>query len=437
VDRNAEYVFQTALQRGVSFIRVWCVDALGTIKGLAFPISELESVIADGVGFDGSALEGGTRRAEQDVVARPDIESFQVLPWRKDAAVARMFTAIALPDGTPFDGDSREILRRAVRASQERGLSPQIGAEVEFYLFRELPESGPPTPLAPGGYFDLTPHDISTDFRRSSIGFLEQLGVPVRASYHEAGPSQQEVVIAHADPISTADAILTCRMAMKQAAFNQQCYASFMPKPLVGEPGSGLHVHMSLFGDGDHNLFHDDADPQAPLSSLGRAFLAGLLRHAPEVTAITNQWLNSYTRLADGHEAPTRATWSQRFANPMVRVPEHRPDASVAKRLEFRLPDAGCNPYLVFALMLAAGLRGIDGAYELPPETHDDDEALAAPRLPQSLQEATDRLDASAFAREALGDRIVDWLVANKRRDTDAFARQVTDFELRQSLPQL
>lgn len=437
VDRQIEYALQTAQSRGVSFIRLWCVDVLGTIKGVAFPISELESVIADGVGFDGSALEGGRRRAEQDVIARPDISSFQALPWRDDAAVARMFTSVELPDGTPFDGDSREILRRAVQAAEARGMSPQFGAEVEFYLFKGVPEEGPPVPLAPGGYFDLTPHDIATDFRRASIGFLEQLGVPVRASYHEAGPSQHEVVIAHADPISTADAILTCRMAMKQAAHNEGCFASFMPKPLVGHPGSGLHVHASMFGPGERNLFHDEEDPAAPLSALGRAFLAGILRHAPEMTAVTSQWVNSYTRLADGHEAPSRVTWSHRFANPLVRVPEHRPGAVDAKRIEYRLPDAGSNPYLVFALMLAAGLRGIDGHYELPPQVLDDAGALAAPALPRTLREATDLLESSSFVRETLGARIVDWLVENKRRDAAAYARQVTDFELRQSLAQL
>ncbi len=358
------------------------------------------------------------------MIARPDIESFQVLPWRDDAAVARMFTSIQLPDGTPFDGDSREILRRTVQAAQDRGLHPQIGTEVEFYLLKELPADGPPEPLAAGGYYDLTPHDISIDFRRSSIGFLEQLGVPVRASYHEAGPSQQEVVIAHADPISSADAVLTTRMAMKQAAYNHGCYASFMPKPLAGQPGSALHMHVSLFGARDENLFHDPADPQAPLSATGRAFLAGVLRHAPEFTAVTSQWVNSYTRLADGHEAPNHVTWSQRFANPLVRVPEHRPDAAEAKRIEFRLPDAGSNPYLVFALVLAAGLRGIDEGYELGPESHDDRDALGAERLPQTLREAVELMHGSAFVRATLGDRIVDWLVANKRRDIDAYARR-------------
>ncbi|MEH3053497.1 MAG: glutamine synthetase family protein [Patulibacter minatonensis] len=438
MDRNVEYVFQTAQQRNVSFTRLWCVDVLGTIKGVAFPISELEAVLEHGVGFDGSALEGGTRRAEHDAIARPDVSTFQVLPWRADANVARMFTSIELPDGRPFDGDSREVLRRVVAELEARGLSPQIGSEVEFYLLKNLPADGAaPEPLAAGGYYDLTPHDISINFRRSSIGFLEQLGIPVRASYHEAGPCQQEVVIAHADPVASAEAVITTRMAMKQAAFNHGAYASFMPKPLAGQPGSALHVHVSLFGKGDLNLFHDPDDPSAPLSALGRAFLAGVLRHAPEYAAVASQWVNSYTRLADGHEAPNRITWSRRFANPLVRVPEHRPDADVAKRIEVRLPDAGCNPYLVFALILAAGLKGIDGEYELPAEVHDDAEAAAAPQLPLTLRDAVAEFERSELVRETLGERLVDWFVRNKQQDIDAYARQVTDFELRQSLPQL
>ncbi|MBO9533193.1 MAG: glutamine synthetase [Solirubrobacteraceae bacterium] len=440
MDSNLEYVLQTAQRRGVSFIRVWCVDVLGTLKGVAFPISEVEAVITDGVGMDGSALEGGTRRAEQDVIIRPDIASFHVLPWRPEANVGRMYARIELPDGEPFDGDSREILRRTVARLEERGYSPQLGTEVEFYLFKppspDHPEASP-QPLAPGGYYDLTAHDIATDFRRSSISFLERLGIPVRAAYHEAGPSQQEVVLAHADAVSTADNVITCRMAMKQAAHNHGSYASFMPKPLAGQPGSALHVHASLFGDDDHNLFHDPEDPKAPLSALGRKFLAGVLHHTPEFTAIAAQWINSYTRLADGYEAPNRLTWSHRSANPLVRVPEHRPDAEGAKRIEFRLPDAGSNPYLVFALVLAAGLRGIDGDYELPPETCDGIEAAQAPLLPTSLRAATDLLESSAFVREVLGDRIVDWIVANKRRDIDAYAREISGFEFRQSLPQL
>ena len=436
VDHNIEYVLKTARQRGVSFIRLWYVDVLGTLKGVAFPISELENAIEDGVGFDGSALEGGTRRAEQDVIARPDIAGFQVLPWREDSNVGRMFADIELPDGTAFDGDPRAVLKRVICEAQKAGLTPQFGVELEFYLFQSLPEDGPPKPVASGGYFDLTPNDIATDFRRNSINFLEQLGIPVRASYHEAGPTQQEVVLAHADALSTADSILTFRMAMKQAAHQLGCYASFMPKPLAGEPGSGMHVHVSLFDEQDRNVFHDDDEPNAPLSRRGEQFMAGVLRHAPEFTAVTNQWVNSYTRLADGREAPNAVNWSRFLSNPLVRVPGHRPGRASAKRIELRSPDAGCNPHLVFALTLAAGMRGIEREYALPPETTDV-QAGSTERLPHDLREAIDQFERSELVRETLGDRLVGWFVANKRRDWDAFSREVTDFERRQSLPQL
>ncbi len=436
MDPKFEYVLRTARERGVSFIRLWYVDVLGTLKGVAFPISELENAIEDGVGFDGSALEGGTRRAEQDVVARPDIEGFQVLPWREDSNVGRMFADIELPDGTPFDGDPRAVLKKVVRQAEDAGLHPQFGVELEFYLFRSLPADGPPEPIAVGSYFDLTPTDIATDFRRNSINFLEQLGIPVRASYHEAGPSQHEVVLAHADALSTADSILTFRMAMKQAAHQLGSYASFMPKPLAGEPGSGMHVHVSLFDADNRNIFHDEAEPNAPLSRRGEQFMAGVLRHAGEFTAVTNQWVNSYTRLADGDEAPNAVNWSRFLSNPLVRVPGHRPGRESAKRIEVRSPDAGCNPHLVFALILAAGLRGIEREYALPPETTDV-QAGATERLPHDLREATNRFEESDLVRETLGDRLVEWFVANKRRDWDAFSREVTDFERRQSLPQL
>ncbi len=434
MNHNIEYVLGTARERGVSFIRLWYVDVIGTIKGVAFPISELENAIEDGVGFDGSALQGGTRRAEQDVVARPDVTSFQVLPWREDANVARMFADIELPDGRPFDGDPRATLKKVVARAADLGYSLQVGAEIECYLFKALPEHGEPVPLDAGGYFDLTPNDLATDFRRNSIEFLEQLGVPVKASYHEAGPSQHEVVLAHADAVTTADDILTFRMVMKQAAHNLGCYASFMPKPLEGHPGSGMHIHASLFDDQACNAFHDDEHPERPLSVVGERFMAGVLKHAPEFTAVTNQWLNSYTRLADGFEAPSAVNWSRELSNPLVRVPGHRPGRASAKRIELRLADAGANPYLVLALVLAAGLRGIEGEYELQPETT---EAGHGARLPRDLREATDLFEQSEFVRETLGERMVNWFVQNKRRDYEAFAAHITEFERRQSLPQL
>jgi glutamine synthetase len=289
-------------------------------------------------------------------------------------------------------------------------------------------------PFEGGGYFDLTPVDIATDFRKRVIEFLEQLGVPVKGSYHEAGPSQQEVVLKHTDALTAADAILTFRMAIKQAAYGLNTFGSFMPKPLEDQPGSGMHLHLSLFDEKGENLFHDPEQP-GQLSPLGRRFTAGVLRHAAEMTAVTNQWVNSYKRLADGFEAPAAISWSHKHPNPLIRVPNLRPNHPDAARIELRSPDSASNPYLVLALALAAGLRGIEEAYDLPPETEDFDEGK--PRLPHDLREATDLLESSAFARDALGSRIVDWVVANKRREWDAYSRTVSDFERRTYLQAL
>ncbi len=428
VASNIEYVLRTVRERGVTFIRLWYADVQGILKGIAFPVSELAKVIEEGIGVDGSALEGGTRLSELDVVARPDISSFQVLPWREHANVGRMYSALQMPDGTPFDGDPRAALNAVIDRADALGYQMSVGAEMEFYLFKPLADDDSPPQLREGGsYFDLTPTDIATDFRKTIIEFLEQLGVPLKASYHEAGPSQQEVVLKHDDPNTMADSIMTFRMAVKQAAINHASYASFMPKPLAGQPGSGMHIHLSLFDTEDHNVFHDAEHPERPLSDIGEQFMAGLLVHAPEMALVTNQWVNSYTRLADGFEAPNAVTWSRRHANPLVRVPGRRPDRPHSARIELRSPDAGCNPYLVLALALAAGLRGIERGYALPPETPVGDNS--GPPLPQDLAEATDLFEHSEFAEETLGPRMVGWLVANKRREWDAYRRTVSEFE--------
>ena len=431
LDANRQYVMRTVEERGVRFVRLWFVDVLGQLKSFAIPIGELEPALEEGVSLDGSSLEGGARLAERDVIAHPDPRTFQVLPWRPGSLVARMFCDVRMPDGTPFAGDSRHALRRTLQHAADLGFTLQVGAEIEFFLFEDTDAEGPPVPLDQGAYFDLTPLDDGSDFRRRTIENLEQMGIPVKASHHEVGPSQHEIQLTHTDALSMADALTTFRLAVKEVAREQGVFATFMPKPLEGAPGSGMHLHLSLF-DGDRNCFFDE-DPDEPLSLTGQAFLAGVLSHAPEMTAVTNQWINSYKRLAGGFEAPEHASWTRYGGAALVRVPSNRPEREGAARIELRSLDPACNPYLCFALVLAAGLRGIERGYQLPAEAGDDSSARSE-RLPQDLREAVTRFDASEFVRETLGDRLCDWYVRNKQREWDEFRKAVTAFELRRYL---
>jgi glutamine synthetase len=431
LDANRLYVLRTVEERGVRFVRLWFVDVLGVLKSFAIPVTELESALEEGVGLDGSSLEGSARLAERDVIAHPDPRTFQVLPWRPDSLVARMLCDVRMPDGTPFPGDSRHALRRVLGQAADLGLTLQVGAEIEFFLFAEGTEAGraggEPIPLDEGAYFDLTPLDDGSDFRRRTIEYLEQMGIPVKASHHEVAPSQHEIQLAYTDALTMADAVTTFKLAVKEVAREQGVFATFMPKPLQHESGSGMHVHFSLF-DGDRNVFY--AAPSAGgqiLSSTGQAFLAGVLAHARELTAVTNQWVNSYKRLAGGFEAPEHVSWTRHSRSALVRVPSSRPDRERAARIELRSPDPACNPYLVFALVLAAGLRGIERGYQLPAEA--DDASPGASHLPEDLREAVLLFESSDLARETLGERLCDWYVRNKREEWNAFRRTVTEFE--------
>jgi glutamine synthetase len=421
------YVLRTVEERGVRFVRLWFVDVLGILKSLAVPSSELEQALEDGVGLDGSSLEGAARRRERDVIAHPDPSTFALLPWR-DGAVGRMFCTVREPDGAPFPADSRDALQRVLAQVADVGWTAQVGAEIEFFLFAG--EELPPRPLDDGAYFDLTPLDEGSDFRRRTIDHLEHLGIPVKASHHEVAPSQHEIQLAHTDALSMADAITTFRLAVKEVASELGLFATFMPKPLEAHAGSGMHLHLSLF-DGDRNVLHDP-DPAAPLSALGRQFLAGILAHAGELTLLTNQWVNSYKRLANGFEAPRHVQWTRTGGAGLVRVPASRPERESASRIELRSPDPGANPYLSLALVLAAGLRGIERGYQLGPEA--DEDGVAAPLLPADLREAADRFEASELARETLGDRVVDLVVANKRAEWDAYQSTVSTWELERFL---
>ena len=431
---NRDYVLRTVEKRGVRFIRLWFVDVLGLLKSFAIPVTELESALEDGVALDGSALEGVARLAERDVIAHPDPSTFQLLPWRPGSLVGRMLCDIRLPDGMPFAGDSRHALRRVLSQAADLGLALSVGTEIEFFLFSEdsAPDR-PPVPLDRGAYFDLTPLDDGSDFRRAAIEYLEQMGIPVKASHHEVGPSQHEIKLAHADPLSMADAVTTFRLVVKEVAREQGMLATFMPKPLEGESGSGMHIHMSLF-EGERNLFFDE-DGREPLSPTGRAFLAGLLAHAPELAAVTNQWVNSYKRLGDGFEAPDHVTWTRQSSSSLVRIPSSRPDREHSARIELRSPDAACNPYLCFALVLAAGLRGIERGYELQAEASDAaGHSGVGARLPEDLREAVGLFDHSELVRETLGDRLCDWYVRNKRREWEGYRHTITEFERRRYL---
>ncbi|MGI8902556.1 MAG: glutamine synthetase family protein [Solirubrobacteraceae bacterium] len=427
---NREYVLRVARERDVRYVRIWFVDVLGLLKSVAIPVSELESALEEGVGIDGSSLEGSARLAERDVIAHPDPTTFQILPWRPDGGVARMFCDVAYPDERPFPGDSRNALRRTLAQAAELGFTFLVGCEVEFFVFAPPQDDGPPRPLDQGAYLDQTTLDVGSDFRRRSIDYLEQMGIPIKSSHHENGPSQHEVDLQHVDALSMADAVTTFRVAVKEAARELGVYATFMPKPLEDQPGSGMHAHFSLFS-AQGNVFHAP-DPQQPLSETGRAFLAGVLAHGREISAVTNQWVNSYKRLADGDEAPGHVGWTRHGRSGLVRVPSRRPLRESATRIELRSPDPGCNPYLTFAIVLAAGLRGIERGYELAPE---DAEPPRNPiPLPEDLREATDLFESSELVRETFGERLCEWYVRNKRREWAEYRRTVSAFERRRYL---
>jgi glutamine synthetase len=423
------YVLRTIEERGVRFVRLWFVDVLGVLKSLAIPASEVEGALAEGVGIDGSALEGSARLREHDLIAYPDAATFGLLPWR-DAPVGRMFCTIRQTGGEPAPADSRTALCRVLESVADLGWTVQVGAEVEFFLFDDDGDATEPRPLDTGAYFDLTPLDEGSDFRRRTIDHLEHLGIPVKASHHEVGPSQHEIQLAHTDALSMADAITTFRLTVKEVASELDLFATFMPKPLSEHAGSGMHVHLSMF-DGDRNVFHH-ADAEHPLSDTGRRFLAGVLAHAPELTLLTNQWVNSYKRLSCGFEAPSEVVWTRTGGAGLVRVPATRPEREAATRIELRSPDPGANPYLALALVLAAGLRGIERDYELAPEDGQPENGVG--RLPADLSRATDLFEASELARETLGDGLVDLVVRNKRDEWDAYHQTISAWEHRRFL---
>ena len=435
-----EFVLKTAHENNVKFIRLWFTDILGFLKSFAITVEELEGALEEGMGFDGSSIEGFARIDESDMIAMPDPSTFQILPWRptEGGATARMFCDILEPDGSPHQGDPRYALKRMLKKAADMGFTFYVGPELEFFLFKD---SSNPEPLDQGGYFDLTPLDVASDIRREIALTLEAMGIGVEYSHHEGAPSQHEIDLRYTDALAMADNAMTHRLVVKEVAMKHGVYATFMPKPLQGENGSGMHTHQSLFR-GDQNAFFDP-DDEYHLSEIGKRYIAGLMRHAPEITLITNQWVNSYKRLVPGYEAPVYITWALRNRSDLIRVPVYKPGKEKAMRVEYRAPDPACNPYLAFAVMLAAGLEGIKQGYELPPPmernvyemTDQEREELGVKTLPASLWEAIQLAEKSELVREALGDHIFHKLIENKKIEWDRYRTQVTTYELEEYLP--
>jgi glutamine synthetase len=445
MDKQRDFVLRTIEERGVKFVRLWFTDVAGTLKMVAVAPAEVEGAFAEGLGFDGSAIEGLSRAYEADMLAAPDPSTFQILPWRGDVdPTARMFCDILTPDGQPAAADPRNVLRRALAKASDLGFSFYIHPEIEFYLLKSS-QIGPegPIPVDNAGYFDNVPGGTAHNFRRRAVTMLEQLGISVEFSHHEGGPGQNEIDLRYADALTMADNIMTFRTVIKEVAIEQGVYATFMPKPFTEHPGSGMHTHMSLF-EGDTNAFFD-ASGQYRLSKVGRQFIAGLLRHAPEITAVTNQYVNSYKRLWGGGEAPSFVCWGHNNRSALIRVPLYNPDKGQSSRIEYRAIDSAANPYLAYALLLAAGLKGIENEYELPAETEDnvwnltdaERRAMGIEPLPQSLDHAIRKFEESELAAETLGEQVFSHVLANKRAEWAAYRTQVTPFELKRNLETL
>ena len=437
---DKQQVLKAVEDNGVRFIRLWFTDVLGMLKSFAITAGELGSALEDGMGFDGSSVEGYARIEESDVVAKPDPATFALLPWRSGDGppVARMFCDVLEPDGSPYPGDPRHALKRNLAKATEMGYTMNVGPELEYFYFKN--SEGTET-LDAGGYFDLTTLDVASDLRRQTILALEEMGIKVEYAHHEVAPSQHEIDLRYADALTMADAAMTYRLTVKEVAMQRGIYATFMPKPMFSENGSGMHVHQSLF-KGDRNAFFDPGD-QYHLSPVARAYIAGLLRHAPEITSVVAQWVNSYKRLVPGYEAPVYVAWARRNRSSLVRVPMYKPGKENATRIEFRCPDPACNPYLAFSVMLAAGLKGIEEDYELPEPVETDIFEMSAKArdeagitsLPGSLIEAIEQTEDSALVREALGDHIFDAFIANKKIEWDAYRTHVSQYELDKYLP--
>ena len=436
---------RTVEERGIRFIQLWFTDVLGTPKAFSITPAELETALDEGMTFDGSAIDGFSRVQESDVLAKPDPTTFQILPHGPNdrGQVARVVCDILNLDGTPFEGDPRNVLRRAVERARQKGFTFYAAPEIEYFYFASDDPSGPPGLLDRGSYFDLSMNNLPTELRRDTVFTLEEMGIPVEYSQHEDAPSQHEIDLRHTDALTMADTVMTVRLMVKEVASQHGVYATFMPKPIAGVQGSGMHTHFSLF-EGDVNAFHDPSDPHS-LSKVAKGFIAGLLRHAPEFTAVTNQWVNSYKRLVVGYEAPVYVAWARNNRSAVVNVPRSKRDRPESARIEFRAPDPACNPYLAFACVLAAGLAGIEEGYELPEETQanlysltpEEMRAQGIEALPGSMSDALRMMERSELVAETLGEHVFEWFLRNKRAEWASYKTHVSQFELDRYLPVL
>lgn len=437
--KSPQDVRQAVKDHKIRFIQFWFVDVLGTIKNFQVMPDELEEAFSEGMGFDGSSIEGFSRIHESDMVAIPDPTTFQIISWETtEYPVARMFCDIKTPDGSPYEGDSRYVLKKILDKAKEKGFTNYVGPELEFFLFADSKE---PKTLDFGGYFDAPPLDLANTIRRDIIIALNQMGIDVEYSHHEVAPSQHEIDLRYQEALKMADISVTYRVIVKEIARKHGVYATFMPKPLFGENGNGMHIHQSLFKD-NKNAFYDPQDIYG-LSPIGKSYISGLLKHAKEYTAVTNQWVNSYKRLVPGYEAPVYIAWARRNRSALARIPLYKPGKEVATRIELRSPDPACNPYLAFAVTLASGLKGIEQGYTLPDPVeadiydmrYEDRLHYGIDHLPESLYEAIEEMSKSETLRESLGDHIFEKFIENKRIEWHNYRIQVTNYEIQKYLP--
>lgn len=439
--QNIDYVLRSVEQRDIRFVRLWFVDILGRLKNFAISPEDLEVAFEEGIGFDGSAIEGFATPEEADMLAFPDASTFQILPWRPSHnGVARVFCDVCTPDRKPFAGDPRDALRRMFRKAEKAGYLLNVGAELEYYYF---PDEHTPEPLDNVGYFDLSVSDAARDLRRNTVLTLEKMSVPVEYTFHAAGRSQHGMSLRHAEALSMSDAITTAKLIIKQQAYESGCHASFMPKPLAGEDGSAMFLHQSLFDHDGNNVFWGEDDEKYHLSDIAKHYMAGILAHAREISAITNPTVNSYKRITTGGDSvPQYATWGLRNRASMIRIPVYKPGKQLSTRIELRSPDPMANPYLVNAVTLAAGLDGIERKLELPPEATAETLKLTVRQmvkagytpLPRSLKEALDVFEDSQFMKDALGEHIHSFFLKKKRDEWHKFESTITEWEIKHYL---